>query len=108
MKLENKAILHIGSAEQHLSKLEANGPAWLKAARRQGWAQFNQEGIPTVKQEEWKYLSLTALTSRAFSVAQPAQSPAFVDNYRDAKDINIVLINGHWSRELSNADRLPK
>jgi Fe-S cluster assembly protein SufD len=44
--------------------------AWLEAARAQGIERFNTLGVPTVRDEDWKYTSLRALASKQFSLQQ--------------------------------------
>lgn len=49
-------------------------PDWLSARRRQSYARFQQRGLPTTRDEEWKYTSLAGL-ERA-SMPEPAQANA--------------------------------
>ena len=49
---------------------ETEGPAWLKQLRTQSLEQFKKVGIPTTKDEEWKYTNLSPLTETSFTLEQ--------------------------------------
>ena len=78
--------------------------------RLAGISQFNKLGIPTVKDEEWKYTSLAPLAKQTFE--HPADSNLIEMEafraYRGEGDINIVFVNGSLSTELSNINKIPK
>ena len=88
----------------------AQSPQWFKKIRLAGISQFNKLGIPTVKDEEWKYTNLASLAKQTFE--RPTdhnliEMEAF-RAYRNDKDINIVFVNGVLSTELSNFNKIPK
>ncbi len=88
----------------------AKSPQWFKKMRLAGISQFNELGIPTVKDEEWKYTNLASLAKQTFE--RPTDSnliemEAF-KAYRNDEDINIVFVNGSLSTELSNINKIPK
>ncbi len=66
------------SAQLAADLLLASGaqPAWLKALRQAGAEQFRAHGLPTRKDEAWKYTGLGALEQNA---SQLAQGPASGD-----------------------------
>jgi len=83
--------------------------AWLKSLRLKALAQFNSQGLPAKKQEDWKYTSLWALSQQEFthqaevstvSAAQCDQLALLSDNYR------VVIVDGAFSAELSNLANL--
>lgn len=82
---------------------------WFQNLRAKSLSRFTQLGIPTVKDEEWKYTNLTALAQHTFDVATEGklvELDAF-KSYCSADEINIVFVNGIFSKELSNVDKLP-
>jgi Fe-S cluster assembly protein SufD len=101
--------LNIEGLEQYQSKLENTSGAWLKAFRRKSFDQWAVTGMPTVKDEEWKYSSLADVVNRRFQI--PAHHRLIEDkqfeNYRDKRDINIVLVNGVLWGDLSDLKHLP-
>ena len=101
--------MKIQDLEQYQSKLANNSGAWLKAFRQKSFGQYATIPMPTVKDEDWKYLSLADVTNRPFQLAtrhQLIESKQF-ENYRDKADINIVLVNGVLWGELSDLKHLP-
>jgi len=83
--------------------------AWLKSLRLKALAQFNSQGLPAKKQEDWKYTSLWALSQQEFthqpevstvSATQCDQLALLSDNYR------VVIVDGVFSAELSLLDDL--
>jgi len=109
MMTEQQLPLNIEGLEQYQSKLDSNSSAWLKAFRQKSFAQWAEIAMPTVKDEEWKYSSLTDVVSRRFQLATRHQliEDRQFEAYRDKADINIVLINGVLWGDLSDLKHLP-
>lgn len=85
-------------------------PSWLKEIRQKSYNRFLELGIPTTKDEEWKYTNLAAVSKSEFSLATK-ETDISVDQMADivgANEIKIVFINGRFSKKLSNIDNLPQ
>ena len=52
------------------SDSQSGETGWMATARAQGIERFNTLGIPTLKDEDWKYTNLRALAARQYSLAQ--------------------------------------
>ncbi|NOQ76761.1 MAG: Fe-S cluster assembly protein SufD, partial [Methylococcaceae bacterium] len=83
--------------------------AWLKSMRLKALVQFNNQGLPAKKHEDWKYTSLWAMSQLEFthkpeesevSAEQCDQLALLNDNYR------VVIIDGVFSAERSTLDNL--
>lgn len=83
---------------------------WLKSMRLKALTQFNHQGLPAKKEEDWKYTSLWAFSQQAFThqaekslvTAQQCEQLTLVkDAYR------VVIVDGVFSAELSELDQLP-
>lgn len=83
---------------------------WLKSMRLKALTQFNKQGLPSKKEEDWKYTSLWAFSQQAFThqakkslvTAQQCDELALVnDGYR------VVIVDGIFSAELSQIEQLP-
>lgn len=102
--------LRIEGLDEYQSRILDRSPVWLKNFRQRAVAQFTALGIPTVKDEEFKYTSLVELTNRKFQI--PAHHKLVeefkLDAFLDKADINIVLVNGVLWSDLSNLKHLPK
>ena len=52
------------------------GPEWVKALRNTGAEQFRAHGLPTRKDEAWKYTGLGLLDQREVQLALVTETPA--------------------------------
>jgi Fe-S cluster assembly protein SufD len=66
-------------AEQLATALPSDagsGPQWARALRDAGAEQFRQHGLPSRKDEAWKYTGLSALDRRQVQLAASSPAPA--------------------------------
>ena len=87
-------------------------PDWIAQLREEGLARFRTLGIPTVKDEEWKYTNLSALAGHRYklsakSALSPAQRKDVLKRYCGKEDMNIVFVNGALDKELSSLAKIP-
>jgi Fe-S cluster assembly protein SufD len=92
--------------QDKLSKESFSGNGSLKALSQKGLQFFNEQGIPTVKHEEWRYTRISAVLNKGFSYAEGATAITAkdVDEFRlpGNEDANeLVFINGIYHAELS-------
>lgn len=87
------------------------GPESLRERREQAFRAFELVGLPTHKDEEFKYLSLRALEETRFSPAYGA----FIERDEISKTplgeldaITLTFVNGQHAPELSTEDSLPE
>lgn len=109
MMTQDQLPLRIEGLDEHQAKVIDSSPAWLKAFRQRSVAQFTQLGLPTVKDEEFKYTSLVELSNKRFQlpIKHKLMEPEALQAYAHEADINVVLINGVLSAELSGLKGLP-
>jgi Fe-S cluster assembly protein SufD len=109
MMTQQQLPLNIEGLELYQSKLENTSGAWTKAFRRKSFDQWAQTAMPTLKDEEWKYTSLADVVNRRFQTPKHHRliEDGPFEDYRDKRDINIVLVNGVWWGELSDLKHLP-
>jgi Fe-S cluster assembly protein SufD len=92
--------------QDKLSKESFSGNGSLKALSQKGLELFNEQGIPTVKHEEWKYTRISAVLNKDFSYAEGATAITAkdVDEFRLPGNENaneLVFVNGIYHAELS-------
>ncbi|MEQ9607165.1 MAG: Fe-S cluster assembly protein SufD, partial [Kiloniellaceae bacterium] len=86
--------------------------AWLSRRRESALADFSRQGLPTPRQESWKYTSLRPLEKVGFGVdgapracisidRAPSLLPAASEHHR------LVFVDGHYRADLSSAGKLP-
>jgi Fe-S cluster assembly protein SufD len=95
--------------EPYRTALGKNEASWLKEFREKHWSRFQTLGLPTSKEEEWKYTNLAPLTAKPFSfpVEFKLREMEEFQNYIDPSDINIVLVNGVLSPQVFPLRDLP-
>lgn len=83
-------------------------PGWLAALREKGAAIHRDSGVPTMRQEEWKYTALRPVASIDWQPGEPG--PAVFESelgrYSDSP-IRLVLVNGRLDRNLSEIPAQP-
>lgn len=114
------ALLDIQQTEswqqQHqalLAELPGNNVGWLNQQREQGIARFAELGLPTIRDEQWRYTDLRELKKNAFSLS-PSETE--VNQTTDLGDIELpviagttlVFINGVFSEQHSDLSDLPE
>ena len=85
-------------------------PDWVKQIRSEHARLIQEVGFPTVKDEEWKYTSMSPVLNSTFEISQP-NNKVNLDNIKDLlspDDINIVTVNGELNTSLSNIQNLEK
>jgi Fe-S cluster assembly protein SufD len=83
-------------------------PAWVFPLRKSGLARFAELGLPTIKQEDWRFTNVAPIIELPFKPAlQPSQSgadPATVtgSTFGSLTANRLVFLNGHYSSDLSS------
>ncbi|MGR9014747.1 MAG: SufD family Fe-S cluster assembly protein, partial [Gammaproteobacteria bacterium] len=85
---------------------------WLQTLRSEALEQFSAKGFPTPREEEWRYTNVSGIEKKLFS---PSVDLTTVDidadwlkSYRLEDVWVLVLVNGHFSAELSVLEGLPE
>jgi Fe-S cluster assembly protein SufD len=92
-----------------MEKRPQGGPRWLDDLRSRGAARFAALGIPTVRDEEWRFTNVAPIGAVDF---QPAgQISGTADRlhgfaYTDAP-LRLVVVNGRFDTTLSRVKGLP-
>ena len=87
--------------------LEPGQTGWLEAARTQGVDRFNKLGIPTLKNEDWKYTNLRALANKQYLLQ--ATSPEFDSSLagESGEHHRLVFVQGVLDQAASTPGDLP-
>jgi Fe-S cluster assembly protein SufD len=92
-----------------LEKRPQGGPRWLDDLRARGAAKFASLGIPTVRDEEWRFTNVAPIGAVDFQLAGQISGTADRLNgfaYTDAP-IRLVVVNGRFDTTLSRTKGLP-
>jgi Fe-S cluster assembly protein SufD len=96
---------------RHAESLPGHGIAWLARLRRDAIDRFSDGGLPTTRDENWKYTSLRAVENRRFDAAPVPASSLNVSALASAAlpDAHLmVFVDGRFRPDLSYGGHLPK
>lgn len=85
--------------------LFAADPPWLCRVRERAFERYADLGLPTLRDEDWKYTNVGHLEKRAYALAEDAKdagAAARVATLAMAGCARLVFINGHHSPALSD------
>lgn len=119
MSSPSPALASFEEAVAQLAGGDASQP-WLNDVRAAGWQQFEQQGIPTARNERWKYTRLNALKRQQFTLPPlggalsqaahsgelsdlPGQRLVFVDGVLDETSSRFTEDAGVRVRSLGEA-----
>lgn len=88
-------------------------PGWVTDFRQEEWNSFAKNGLPTRKDERWKYTDLSFLTNRHFSPAPQIEADRLLDvihqhRLQCGESILLVFVNGYFLPTVSDMAKLPK
>ncbi len=83
--------------------------AWLRQQREAALTRFDECGIPTIKDEDWRYTNLRSMEKHHFVPAKPQHNGVSTSSvadlmYENMPSYRIVFVNGHYAKHLSNID----
>lgn len=92
---------------EFLDRTIAHTPAWLAERRREGLARFTELGIPTTRDEDWRFTSLAPLTRTRFGLAPAERPPVPLTGlnpfqWAPADAPCLVFVNGRLAPPLSH------
>ena len=87
----------------------AETSAHRRALRANAWQQFERQGFPTLRQEEWRFTTVAPVGKTSFrrpAAVDRARLAAAVEAFRLAGTIELVFVDGRFDAALS-ATALP-
>ena len=84
---------------------------WLEEQRLKALSQFSEQGFPSSHEEEWRYTNVSAIEKKKFSPTinktKNLVDIEWLKLYQLQEAWSVVLVDGHFSAELSSLDDLP-
>ncbi len=92
--------------------LPGSGLSWLDDLRSAGRERFAAVGLPTIKNESWRYTNLRDLAKLSFQPAAPAAAAASIDLLPSVRPEGedgprLVFVDGRFRADLSSTGGLP-
>ncbi len=92
-------------------KLCGQSLLWLEEQRLKALSQFSEQGFPSSHEEEWCYTNVSAIEKKKFSPTinktKNLVDIEWLKLYQLQEAWSVVLVDGHFSAELSSLDDLP-
>jgi Fe-S cluster assembly protein SufD len=88
----------------------AGGPRWMQDLRDRAAARFQALGFPTVRDEEWRFTSVSPIASGEFVPASPditMTAAQLEGGLYGTAPFRLVIVNGRYSDQLSRTAGLP-
>lgn len=86
--------------------------SWLQQQRTEAVAKFAEQGFPTLHDEDWRYTNVSAIEKKLFTSALKIPTSQIDRNWLKSYQLkdawSVVLIDGHFSSELSELGGLPE
>lgn len=94
------------------SALPGHSLPWLQALRAEALAQFAEQGFPSPREEEWRYTNVSGIEKKLFVPSADLKTGVidtdWLKSYQLENAWSVVLVNGHFSAELSVLTDLPE
>ena len=100
-----------GEFKTLLSKTFSAEPEWLKEKRKEAFEKFSQTGIPTRKNEDYKYTDVKKIFSGKYSAIHNELHKLPLDFNKisvDKNSIKLVFVNGWLHKDSTLSATLPK
>src|SRR5690606_5060228 len=88
-------------------ELDLQGASHLANLRQEAFERFQQEGFPTVKNEEWKYTNIHPLINSTYALNTPIDVDTVDTQKADIPGLDahrIVLVNGEYVLAFSSLE----
>ena len=88
-------------------QIRDNEPEWLTKVRQQATTWVSRLSVPTKKDEDWRFIDLSALVKTDFTIPQFVRANVH-SPLRETENSRLVFVNGVYNSELSNLSGLPE
>ena len=105
------------SADAYLEKFSrfetlAGQPHWLLPIRKAGLARFGELGLPSLKDEDWRFTNTAPIAKLPFKPAFDPTDGVTVEAlanlaFTKLPGARLVFVNGHFAEKLSSLKNLP-
>ena len=104
------ASRYIAEYEATANILPGQSLDWLNALRSEAFTKFSTQGFPSLREEEWRYTNVSAIEKKLFSPQSNVETSTvdkqWIDSYRLENALTVVLVDGHFSKELSTLENI--
>ena len=100
--------------ELESSERNTDEPAWLLSARKEGRTCFNELGLPTLHDEDWRFTNVAPIAKMVFKPGLEPGHPGVTEKalsqfpFTTLAGGQLVFVNGQFAPELSSHAQLPE
>lgn len=92
---------------------EASQPKWLLPLRKAGLARFSEIGLPTLRDEDWRFTNIAPIARLPFNPAFDPTNGVTAEElagfaFAKQPGSRLVFVNGHFAPKLSLVTALPE
>jgi Fe-S cluster assembly protein SufD len=104
----------LNRTELELSEKNSDEPGWLLSARRAGFISFDELGLPTLKDEDWRFTNVAPIAKMTMApVSKPAhhgvtEKALSQFPFTALAGGQLVFVNGQFAPEMSSLAQLPE
>jgi len=89
-----------------------DNPEWLRQLRECASREFSTLGFPTLRDEDWRFTNLAPIARNKFHIVDAGEEKLDrkkIDELSipNIEAVKLVFINGHYSAEFSDNEKLP-
>jgi len=110
--ITESSIASFVTAFESFERDSAAPPAWLSRVRKAALQRFCELGVPTVRDEDWRFTNLSRLTRSDYSINVGPADIALADiaphAFADEGWSRLVLLNGRYCASASELGELPR
>jgi Fe-S cluster assembly protein SufD len=101
---------YLDSFSEFEKRAAGHNLSWLRDLRRAAFARFCEVGFPTTHHEDWRFTNTSAIAQARFRLASAGQVSDDTASSFQLPGVasRLLFVNGHFVRELSSIEGLPK
>ncbi|HVG94135.1 MAG TPA: Fe-S cluster assembly protein SufD [Planctomycetota bacterium] len=102
----------LARAREHVARAAGREPAWLVERRKDALARVERRGLPTSRDEDWKYTNVAPIAALALARAPDADLATLREAVVRLRlpvsgGIHVVVVDGRFVPELSSLPPMP-
>ena len=93
-----------------LPELPGQSLDWLTQLRSEAFSQYSAVGLPSNRDEDWRYTNIAAIEKKGFTpvlATTEAIDADWLESYRLSDAWSLIFVDGHFSADLSVLEGLP-
>lgn len=109
MELDNSTSF-IQNFDEIVKSLNSKTQAhWLIELRNTSLSRFKKIGLPSIKDDEFKYTNISPITKHTYHISEEntIKEAELLNAYMNLEDISLVFVNGIFSKDLSVVKDIP-